>query len=112
MTRLPPNAVTLDAMILGTDADEDQEAWSDLLASPGAALAWRTAVGRRGRIDAFALDQWKDGQRVEFARGTSIGHKRLVRTEPVTTTKLRLRITQAAASPALAQLGVFAEPRD
>ena len=55
MTRLPPNAVTLDAMILGTDADEDQEAWSDLLASPGAALAWRTAVGRRGRIDAFAL---------------------------------------------------------
>ena len=64
------------------------------------------------RIDAFALDQWKDGQWVEFARGTSIGHKRLVRTEPVTTTKLRLRITQAAASPALAQLGVFAEPRD
>ena len=64
------------------------------------------------RIDAFALDQWKDGQWVEFARGTSIGHKRLIRGEPVTTGKLRLRITQAAACPALAQLGVFAEPRD
>ena len=61
------------------------------------------------RIDAFALDQWKDGQWTEFGHGTSIGHKRLIRGEKVTTGKIRLRVTQAAACPALAHLGVFAE---
>lgn len=64
------------------------------------------------RIDAFALDAWKEGQWTEFAHGTSIGHKRLIRGEPVTTPKVRLRITQAAACPALAQVGLFAEPRE
>ncbi len=63
------------------------------------------------RIEAFGLDQWKDGQWVEFARGTSIGHKRLVRGESITTDKVRLRITQAPVCPALAELGLFAEPR-
>jgi len=44
----------------------------------------------------------------ELSRGTSIGPSRLVRfVAPVTSRKLRLRITQAAASPALSDLGVF-----
>jgi alpha-L-fucosidase len=62
------------------------------------------------RVDAFALDQFKDGQWVEFAKGTSIGNLRLVRGDYLTTDKVRLRITQAAACPALAELGVYAEP--
>jgi alpha-L-fucosidase len=62
------------------------------------------------RIEAFALDQWKDGGWREFATGTSIGNRRLVRGPYVTTDRLRLRITQASASPALAELGLFAEP--
>ena len=41
-------------MILGTDTDEERDAWNDLLASPDAAAAWREAVDRRARIDAFA----------------------------------------------------------
>jgi alpha-L-fucosidase len=62
------------------------------------------------RIEAFALDQWKDGQWVEFAKATSIGNRRLVRTAPVTTAKVRLRITQAPVCPALSELGLYAEP--
>ena len=62
------------------------------------------------RIEAFALDQWKDGQWVEFAKATSIGNRRLVRNAPVTTAKVRLRITQAAVCPALSELGLYAEP--
>lgn len=62
------------------------------------------------RVDAFALDQFKDGQWVEFAKGTSIGNLRLVRGDRVTTDKVRLRITQAAACPALAEFGLYAEP--
>jgi alpha-L-fucosidase len=63
------------------------------------------------RVDAFAIDTWQDGKWAELAKGTSIGNRRLIRTEPVSTTKIRLRVLQAAACPALAEFGVYAEPR-
>ena len=62
------------------------------------------------RVEAFALDVWKDNQWQEFARGTSIGNCKLVRSKPVTTTKVRLRITQAPVCPAISELALFAEP--
>jgi len=62
------------------------------------------------RIEAFALDQWQAGQWVQFAAGTSIGSHRLWRGENITTEKVRLRITQAPVCPALAEIGLFAEP--
>lgn len=62
------------------------------------------------RVEAFALDVWKDNQWQEFARGTSIGNSKLVRGKPVTITKLRLRITQAPVCPAISELAVFSEP--
>lgn len=62
------------------------------------------------RIEKFALEQWKDGTWQEFAQGTSIGNRRLIRTSPITTEKVRLRITQAAACPAISEVGVFVEP--
>jgi len=61
------------------------------------------------RIESFALDEWQDGKWQEFATGTSIGNCRLVRTKPVTTPKLRLRV-HGVAAPALSEVGVFAEP--
>jgi alpha-L-fucosidase len=61
------------------------------------------------RIEAFALDQWKDGQWVRFASGTSIGNHRLIRGDHITTAKVRLRITQSPVCPALAEFGLFEE---
>ena len=63
------------------------------------------------RVEAFALDIWKDNEWQEFARGTSIGNCKLVRAKPVTTTKLRLRITKAPVCPAISELALFVEPR-
>ena len=62
------------------------------------------------RIEAFAVDAWRDGAWTEIAAGTSIGNRRLVRGARVTTAKVRLRITQAAVAPALAEFGLYAEP--
>jgi alpha-L-fucosidase len=62
------------------------------------------------RVDAFSLDRWQDGQWVQFANGTSIGNHRLIRGEVVSSDKIRLRITQAAACPALSEFGLFLEP--
>jgi alpha-L-fucosidase len=61
------------------------------------------------RIDAFALDQWRDNQWTQFATGTSIGNCRLVRCAPITTDKVRVRITQAPVCPALSEVGLFTE---
>jgi alpha-L-fucosidase len=61
------------------------------------------------RVEAFALDQWLDGQWVEFAAGTSIGNCRLVRRAAITTDKVRLRITRTPVCPAIAEIGLFAE---
>ncbi len=62
------------------------------------------------RVDAFAVDRWQDGQWIGFAKGTSIGNRRLLRCDNITTDKVRLRITQAAACPALSEVGLYAEP--
>jgi alpha-L-fucosidase len=62
------------------------------------------------RVETFGLDQYKDGNWVEFAKGTSIGSHRLVRGDSVTTHKVRLRITQAAVCPAISEFGLYAEP--
>jgi alpha-L-fucosidase len=59
------------------------------------------------RVEEFALDQWKDGRWMEFAKGTSIGNCRLVRTEPVTARQVRLRIVKCPVCPAIAELGLF-----
>jgi len=72
----------------------------------------REALPLGQRVEAFALDQWKDGAWVECGKGTSIGNRRLLRLPgPVTTDQVRLRITQAAACPALSEFGLYLEPR-
>jgi len=62
------------------------------------------------RVDDWALDMWEDGQWVGFAKGTGIGSRRLVRGVPVTTGRVRLRITKAAACPAVNEFGLHREP--
>ena len=62
------------------------------------------------RIEAVALDQWQNGDWVEFASATSIGNCRLVRGPRITTARVRLRVTQAPVCPVISEVGLFAEP--
>jgi alpha-L-fucosidase len=62
------------------------------------------------RVEAFALDRWFDGRWTEIATGASIGNCRLWRGAPVTASKLRFRVTQSSACPAISELACFAEP--
>ncbi|MGA2195491.1 MAG: discoidin domain-containing protein, partial [Bryobacteraceae bacterium] len=65
------------------------------------------------RIDSVAVDRWNAGAWEPLATATSIGAQRLIRLDkPVETSRLRLRVTQASASPALSEFAVFAEPGD
>lgn len=63
------------------------------------------------RIDTFTIDHHSDGKWVETVQGTSIGNRRLLRLkDTVTTDRVRLRITQAAATPAVSEFGLYLEP--
>jgi alpha-L-fucosidase len=62
-------------------------------------------LGRR--VEAFALGVWQDGKLQEIVAATSIGNCRLLRLEHTTTSKVRLRITAAAAPPAISEFSLF-----
>lgn len=58
------------------------------------------------RVDEWALDRWTGTAWEEFARGMSIGARRLWQGEAVTAEKVRLRVVKAAACPALSELSL------
>ncbi len=60
------------------------------------------------RVEGFAVDTWQAGQWQPLTGGSSIGARRLLRTAETITDAVRLRITQAAACPALSEFGIVA----
>ena len=70
----------------------------------------KEAISLGQRIDAFTVERWQGDSWVPVASSTSIGPRRLIRLDaPIIATRLRLRITQASASPALREFAVFSE---
>jgi alpha-L-fucosidase len=67
-----------------------------------------TRLGQR--IAGCAVDAWIDGGWRPLAEGTSVGHCRVLHSPgAVRTTRVRLRITESAASPAISEFGLFLE---
>lgn len=62
------------------------------------------------RIEAFTVEVWKDNKWAVFGVGTSVGAQRLLRGQTVTSNRVRLRITKAAASPCISELSLFSDP--
>ena len=62
------------------------------------------------RVDHFAIDVDRNGQWQEYAYGTAIGNRRLVRGVTCTTERVRLRIYGGAVCPALAEMVLFLDP--
>ena len=72
----------------------------------------REAIRFGQRIDALAVDRWEAKSWQPVASATSIGPCRLIRlAQPVTASRLRLRVTNASASPILSEFALFAEPK-
>ncbi len=63
------------------------------------------------RIDAIAVETWDGSHWQPFAAATSVGNQRLLRGKNVTTSKVRLRVTKAAACPAISEFGLFLSPK-
>ncbi|SKB72911.1 alpha-L-fucosidase [Daejeonella lutea] len=59
------------------------------------------------RIKSFSVDIWKNGTWEKAAEATTIGYKRILRIEPVITSKIRINITDSKASPLISNLEVY-----
>jgi len=62
------------------------------------------------RIEEFSLEAWNGKEWQAFARGTTIGYKRLLRFPEVAARKIRLVILRSRANPALSAFGLFKSP--
>lgn len=75
-------------------------------------VSLQEAVDQRGqRIEAFTIEAWNGSTwtapRTQEEQ-TTVGHKRLIRfMAPVTTDRVRIRITASRAEPTLAEIGLF-----
>jgi len=73
-------------------------------------LMIQEAIALGQRVEAWHLEMWRNGRWEPVAQGTTIGHKRLERFEPVTAQRVRLVIEQAKACPVIASFGLYHAP--
>jgi alpha-L-fucosidase len=63
------------------------------------------ALGQR--INSFNIEVFKNEQWEQVADATTIGHKRIVRFEPVETERMRINITDSRACPVISNVEVY-----
>lgn len=59
------------------------------------------------RVTSFNVEVWKDNSWQEVGKGTTIGYKRILKIDPVETSKLRINITGSKACPVISNAEVF-----
>lgn len=59
------------------------------------------------RIKSFSVEVWRDGQWQPVASATTIGHKRIVKINPVETDKIKITILAAKACPVISNVEVY-----
>ena len=94
-------------------------ATDDDVKTPELILEWKTSqrfnlvrlrenIKLGQRIEAVELDAWIDGAWVKAGGATSIGACRIIKLDKaISTTKLRLRVTQSPVCVALSEIGIF-----
>ncbi len=59
------------------------------------------------RVKSFSIDVWKDGKWQKAADGSTIGYKRIMRIEPVKSSKIRITISDSKACPVISNVEVY-----
>ncbi len=59
------------------------------------------------RVKNFTVEVWKDEKWNQVAEGTTIGYKRILKLEPVETTKVKITITASKACPLISTFAIY-----
>lgn len=70
-------------------------------------LMVQEAIQQGQKVKAFSVEARLDGAWKTIAQASTIGNKRLLRIPAVNTDRLRLSVTDANGSPAIAELGLY-----
>jgi len=69
------------------------------------------AIAERGqRIEEFCVDAHVSGRWVEIGCATTVGYKKLMKIEDVTSDRVRLRVTKSRVCPTVSRFGLFYQP--
>jgi alpha-L-fucosidase len=68
-------------------------------------------IARGQRVARFRIDARVNGSWATVAEGTTIGHKRILPIDPVTTDRVRVTIVDSRAVPLLAEIGLYSSRR-
>ena len=71
----------------------------------------REALPLGQRVEAFTVEIRQDGKWVEYAKGSAIGNRCLLRGKVAAADQVRVRITGCPVCPAIAEFGLYAEPK-
>lgn len=63
------------------------------------------------RIEKFVFEYFDNGEWKKATEGTTVGYKRLLHFDPVTTKKVRLRILSSRLNPTLSELGLYKQAK-
>lgn len=66
------------------------------------------AIGQR--IEKFELDYWDGNDWQKATEGTTVGYKRLLQFNNITTDKVRLKILSSRLNPTLSEMGLYFQP--
>jgi alpha-L-fucosidase len=59
------------------------------------------------RVKEFVVESFQGNRFVEIAKGTTIGHKRILEIPGMRSNKIRIRTTQSKAKPVLQEIEVY-----
>ncbi len=59
------------------------------------------------RVKRFHVEVWQNGNWKEIAAGTTIGYKRILKLDPVSTPKIKITIDDARACALISTIGVY-----
>ena len=59
------------------------------------------------RVKAFTVEAFKDGEWKKIAEATTIGYKRILKFDPVETSRIRVSITDAKACPVISNIELY-----
>jgi alpha-L-fucosidase len=79
--------------------------WAAPKAITYVALREHIALGQR--VKGFTIEAFQDGKFVEVAKGTTIGHKRIIFLDKLKTRIIRIRITDSKAVPVLQEIEIY-----
>jgi len=63
------------------------------------------------RVQRFSIEAYKDGMWKAITGQTTIGYKRILRFDDVTTTKVRFNVLQSRACPAISSIEIYRAPK-